>query len=80
MAEEKKEDKYSFYKQFAILTTIPIILAVGPILGYFIGNYLDKKLNSSPYLMILFIIFGFVASGKQVYNMVTRSLKEMEKN
>lgn len=79
LAEEKKENKYSSYKQVAILTTLPIILAVGPILGYFLGNYLDKKLNTSPYLMILFIIFGFVASGKQVYSMVVRSLKEMEK-
>jgi ATP synthase protein I len=79
LAGEKKENKYSSYKQVAILTTLPIILAVGPILGYFLGNYLDKKLNTSPYLMIVFIIFGFVASGKQVYSMVVRSLKEMEK-
>jgi F0F1-type ATP synthase assembly protein I len=79
LAEEKKENKYSSYKQVAILTTLPIILAVGPILGYFLGNYLDKKLNTSPYLMILFIIFGFVASGRQVYNLVVKSTKEMEK-
>lgn len=79
LAEEKKENKYSFYKQLGILTTIPIILAVGPILGYFVGNYLDKKLSTSPYLMILFIIFGFVASGKQVYSLVIRSSKETEK-
>lgn len=79
MAEEKKEDKYSSYKQVAILTTIPIVLAVGPILGYFLGNYLDNKLNTSPYLAILFFIFGCVASGRQVYKMVVRSMKEMEK-
>ena len=79
LAEENKEDKYSLYKQIAILTTIPIILAVGPILGYFLGNYLDKKFNTSPYLMIALIIFGFVASGRQVYSLVVRSLKEMEK-
>lgn len=79
MAEEEKDNKYSLYKQLGILTTIPAILAVGPILGYFVGSYLDKKINSSPYLMILFIIFGFVASGKQIYNLARRSSKEMEK-
>jgi len=79
LTEEKKESKYSVYKQLGILTTIPAILAVGPILGYFMGSYLDKKLNSSPYLMILFIIFGFVASGRQVYSLVTRSSKEMDR-
>ena len=79
LAEEKKENKYSSYKQVAVLTTIPIVLAVGPILGYFLGNYLDKKLNTSHYLLILFLIFGFVASGKQIYNLVKRSSREMEK-
>ena len=78
MAEDKKENKYSSYKQVAILTTLPIILAVGPILGYFIGNYLDQKLHTAPYLMILFIFFGFVASGRQVYKLVIRSIKEMD--
>ena len=79
MSEQKKENKYSSYKQVAILTTLPIIMAVGPILGYFIGNYLDRKLNTSPYLMILFIFFGFVASGRQVYKLIVRASKEMEK-
>ncbi len=79
LAEEKKENKYSSYKQVALLTTIPIVLAVGPILGILLGNYLDNKLNTSPYLTILFFIFGCVASGRQVYKLVIRSIKEMEK-
>ncbi|MGB2698270.1 MAG: AtpZ/AtpI family protein [Candidatus Zixiibacteriota bacterium] len=79
MVEQKKENKYSSYKQIAIFTTLPIILAVGPILGYFLGNYLDSKLNTSTYLTILFFIFGCVASGRQVYKMIVRASKEMEK-
>lgn len=64
------------YRQLGIFTTIPIILAVGPILGYFIGNFLDKKLHTEPYLMILFIFFGFVAAGRGVYNLVKRASEE----
>jgi len=78
LAEENKEDKYSSYKQVAVLTTLPIILMAGPILGILLGNYLDKKLNTSPYLMILVFIFGCAASGRQVYNMV-KWLQRMEK-
>jgi ATP synthase protein I len=73
---KKSDDKYSTYRQLGILTTIPIILAVGPILGYFIGNFLDKKVHTEPYLMIVFIIFGFVAAGKGVYNLVKRASEE----
>jgi len=48
-------------------------MAVGPILGYYIGDFLDKKLDTTPYLMIVFIIFGFVAAGKGVYDLIKRA-------
>lgn len=67
------------YRQLGILTTIPIILAVGPILGYFIGNFLDQKLHTEPYLMIVFIVFGFVAAGRGVYNLVKKASEEDKK-
>jgi len=73
---KKSDEKYSMYRQLGILTTIPIILAVGPILGYFIGNFLDKKLHTEPYLMIVFIFFGVVAAGRGVYNLIKRASEE----
>jgi ATP synthase protein I len=76
---KKSDDKYSMYRQVGILTTIPIILAVGPILGYFIGNFLDEKLHTGPYLMIVFIFFGFVAAGRGVYNLIKRASEEDKK-
>lgn len=77
--EMKNKDKfYSNLRQAGIYTIIPIILAVGPIIGYFMGNFLDKKLHTAPYLMILFIIFGFIASGREVYNLAIRAMQEMD--
>jgi ATP synthase protein I len=70
---KKKDDKYSTYRQIGILTTIPMLMAVGPILGYYIGNFLDEKLGTAPYLMVIFIFFGFVAAGKGVYNLIKRA-------
>jgi len=70
---KKPDEKYSTYRQIGILTTIPILLAVGPILGYYIGDFLDKRLNTTPYLMILLIVLGFVASGKGVYDLIKKA-------
>lgn len=77
--QKKEEDKYQQYKQIGLLTTIPFMLAAGPILGYLIGSFLDKKFGTEPYLMILFITFGFIASGKQVYNIIVRAIKDNNK-
>ncbi len=70
---KKPDDRYSTYRQIGILTTIPILLAVGPILGYYIGDFLDRKLGVTPYLMVAFIILGFVASGKGVYDLIKKA-------
>ncbi len=70
---KKRNDKYSTYRQIGILTTIPMLMAVGPILGYYIGNFLDKKLGTTPYLMVVFIFFGFAAAGKGVYDLIKRA-------
>jgi len=55
-----------------------MLMAVGPLIGYLIGSYLDKKLGTAPYLMIVMIIFGFVASGKEIYNMIKRLQQDTE--
>jgi len=51
-------------------------MVVAPLLGYFLGSFLDEKLGTEPYLMIIFIVFGFVAAGKEVYELIKRSAKE----
>jgi len=61
-----------------MVTLIPMLMAVGPLIGYLIGSYLDKKLGTAPYLMIVMIIFGFVASGKEMYNMIKRLQQDTE--
>jgi F0F1-type ATP synthase assembly protein I len=72
---KKRDDKYSTYRQIGILTTIPMLMAVGPILGYYIGSFLDKTLDTAPYLMVVFIFFGFGASGKGVYDLIKKASK-----
>jgi ATP synthase protein I len=71
--KKNKDDKYSSYRQIGILTTIPFLMAVGPILGYYIGEFLDKKLNTGHVLSWVFLVFGFVASGKGVYNLIKKA-------
>ena len=39
-------------------------------LGYFAGTWLDKKFGSEPYLMVILILVGLVASGKETYKLL----------
>jgi ATP synthase protein I len=67
-------------RQVGLLTTIPFLLAVSPIIGFFIGRFLDKKFNTDPILSIVFLIFGFVAGARQVASVIRKASKDNKKN
>lgn len=48
----------------------------GPLLGIFLGYYLDKWLDSKPVCMFAGMLLGLVAGGLNVYRDVRRILRE----
>lgn len=63
-------------RQIGLLTTIPLLLAVSPIIGFFLGRFLDRKLGTEPILAVVFLILGFIAGARQVANVVKKASRE----
>lgn len=70
MSEEEKEPNQ--LKLIGVFVTIPFVLAVPPIIGWFIGTWLDKIFNTTPYLMYIFLVLGFAAGIREFYRIVKR--------
>ena len=68
-----EENKYRLFRHVGLLTTIPVVLLSGPVVGYLIGDYLDKRWGTEPWLMIFFLIIGFIASVRQTIAVITRA-------
>lgn len=77
---EKKDAFYTQVKQLGILTTIPIILLVGPAIGFFLGSWIDRKTHIYPWFTIIFVFLGFVAAGRQVFFLLRQIQREDEDN
>ena len=75
---EQKNVFYTQVKQLGVLTTIPIILLVGPAIGYFLGNWIDRKFLIYPWVTILFVGLGFLASGREIVRLLKQVLKDSE--
>jgi F0F1-type ATP synthase assembly protein I len=73
MKEDKKKEMYKSYRQIGLVGTIPMMMAAGPTIGYFIGSYLDKKFETGPYLLILMLVLGFAASVKETWNLIKKA-------
>ncbi|PKO19869.1 hypothetical protein CVU37_01735 [candidate division BRC1 bacterium HGW-BRC1-1] len=57
---------------------IPTTLAASVLVGVFVGNWLDTKFGTGPWLMILFIVMGSVAGIRQTKQILKR-IEDSEK-
>jgi ATP synthase protein I len=57
-----------FARAFALLTQMGITIAVCIGLSLLIGYYLDYYLGTSPWLLLLFILFGIIAAIKSIFD------------
>lgn len=73
---EKPPNKVTAWRQVGLLSSIPFILALAPIVGYFLGKYLDTKFRTSPWLGFILLILGFVAGVRETINIVKLSQRE----
>jgi F0F1-type ATP synthase assembly protein I len=74
---KKSEGKYAMLRQASLVTVIPFLLLVSPLVGYFLGQFLDKRLDTS-FLWIVFTALGFAAGVKEVYRIILRISKETQ--
>jgi len=65
-------------RTLGLLGSIPLLIGLGPLIGYFAGNWLDGKLGTAPYLTIILLILGFAASIKETVKIIKIASKEPE--
>jgi F0F1-type ATP synthase assembly protein I len=70
---DQKGEKGRAARQLALLTAIPAILAVSPLVGFFIGQWVDKKAETEPLFAIIGLIIGFAAAGLEIRALLKKS-------
>jgi len=58
-----------------MISFIPIMLAAGPLSGYVAGDYLEKRFSLSPYVTLICIGLGSIASIIEVVKIIKRVLQ-----
>ena len=79
LQQKKKEDRYQALRQAGLLTTIPPMLVAAPLIGFFIGRFLDRRFGTDAVMSIIFLIFGFIAAGVQIAKIVKIANRENER-
>lgn len=69
MSENEKQKRV---RQIGAFVTIPFVLAVPPVFGWFIGSWLDEKFSTNNVFMFVFIVLGFIAGFRELYRIIKR--------
>lgn len=56
--------------------TIPMMLLAGPLVGWFIGSWLDKKFGTNPWLLIILLVLGTTASVRETIKIIKEISKD----
>ncbi len=72
MVKANKGGRGRRYVEFSLLASVGTQMVVSIFIGFGVGLWLDKLLNTSPLFMKLFILFGVIAGFLNVY----RTLKK----
>ena len=75
----RKADLYRWIKIGGLLSFLPLVLGAGPIAGYFLGNYLEKRFGLPVYVSIVLVTIGFIASLKETIRIIKIALQTQEK-
>lgn len=69
-------DKYKQARQLGLLTTIPMILAAAPLVGYFLGRWLGGKLGLEQLLSLLGLGVGIVAGVRETVVILRKASRD----
>lgn len=69
-------ERYRAIRQVGLLVAIPGILLASPLIGFFIGSYLDSWLQTAPWLMLVFLILGFAAGVRQTILLIREATRQ----
>jgi len=76
---DDRQNRKAFFRELGRYGALGFEMALSVLIGLGIGYYLDKWLGTAPWLMIIWLVFGFAAGFRSLYRAAVRSEKEQTK-
>lgn len=77
MRNNDDRNRYESLRQVGLLTTIPLLLLVSPVVGFFLGKLLDRWFHTR-FLAVVFLGLGLVAGVREVVQIIRRASSDSD--
>lgn len=76
MGRKGEEDRGTRLRKAAALSSVGLVLVCSIFIGYFLGAWLDRKLGTEPYLMLVFTLLGIAGGFVEVFQMAAKYTRQ----
>ena len=76
---QAKRPDDSGLRSAGMLLAIPSLLIVSPLVGFFLGDFGDRKFHTAPWLAIAGLALGFTAGAREVWKIFQRYSESQER-
>jgi len=66
---------YKWIKIAGLLSFMPVMMAAGPLAGWFLADYLEKRFGFPDWTSAICITIGFIASVRETIRIIKLALK-----
>ena len=73
------KNKDEIYRILGMVGSFGFTTAAAIAVGYFLGSYLDRKLNTFPWFMMIFILLGIIGSFIEFFKLIKKLSGESKK-
>ena len=70
--DDNFKNRANAYKKLYVLWTVGIQIVVSVLIGFGMGLMIDRWLDTAPWFMLLFIIFGVAAGFLNIYRTLVK--------
>ena len=72
MSYDKKQQRNEFLKGLSFFSQIGFSMAFCVLLGVIVGNFMDRRFDTSPWLLLVFSLIGVAASFKVLFDLANK--------
>ncbi|MBM3286685.1 MAG: AtpZ/AtpI family protein [Candidatus Eisenbacteria bacterium] len=74
----RRKEPRSPYRAIALLTTIPIMIAVAPLIGWWLGRWVDRRAGTDWVFQGIGVGFGIAAAVRETVLLIRRAQRDLD--
>ena len=74
------EDKRQLFRTLGFMSTAGISMVISTFIGLAMGYYLDKWLDTTPWMTLIFLLLGIVSGFRNIFLLTSRELRRQQES